>query len=232
MATKKKITRKELKEPDEFISTTTEVYRYVLNNWKYFLSGLIAVIIIVGVGFLWRAHIIRKEAAAFSMYHSIQVKMGKFEGKAATDSKICGNWDNLEKKFSDTPAAIYGLLQKSSCLIAHSDYKKSEMVIQKLLSNAKSPAVVKILSLLLKGYGLEEEKAYKEAEPVFEALLKDPNNFLKDTVRYHLYICQIRQGKREAAKKTLSGLKIERNSDFALPAILVKIKKAQMGIRG
>lgn len=231
MATKKKITRKELKEPDEFVSTTTEIYRYVLGNWKYFLSGLIAVAIFFGAGFLWRVHVIKKETEAFNLYHSIQVKMRRAEGKAMADSKVCGDWDYLEREFASTPAAIYGLLQKSSCLLAHNDYKKSEDAIQKLLSNTKSPAVVRVLSLLLKGYALEERKSYSEAEEVFKGLLENPDNFLRDTVRYHLYICQIRQGKRKTAKETLSRLNIVGGSDFALPVILVKIDKAKLGIR-
>ena len=231
MATKKKITRKELKEPDEFVSTTTEIYRYVLDNWKYFLSGLIAAVIIVGAGFIWRAHVIKRETEAFNLYHSIQLETQKTKGKTETSSKICDAWDKLERKFSGTPAAIYGLLQKSSCLLAHQDYKKSGEAIQKLLSDTKSPAVVRVLSLLLKGYALEEKKSYKEAEEVFKSLLEDPDNFLRDTVRYHLYICQLHQGKMEAAKVTLSGIRIMGDSDFALPIILVKIEKAKLGIK-
>ncbi len=230
MATKKKITRKELKEPDEFVSTTTEIYRYVLDNWKYFISGIISVAIVASVVFLWHAHVIRRETAAFALYHNIQVRTQQTKGETQTE-KICDAWDHLERKFSNTPAAIYGLLQKSSCLLAHQDYKKSGKAIQKLLSDTKSPVVVKVLSLLLKGYTLEEKKSYKEAEEVFRSLLKNPDNFLRDTVRYHLYICQLRQGKKDAAKKTLAALNIKGNSDFALPAILVKIKKAELGIK-
>jgi predicted negative regulator of RcsB-dependent stress response len=228
MATKKKITRKKLKEPDEFVSTTTELYQWILQNWKYFLAGMIVLILIAGGVFLWRTQTIKKEKNAFALYRAIQVKLVKTEAKGA---KICDDWKALIKNYRGTPAAVYAQLQESSCFLQHKAYDKSEAALQKLTKDPNTPAVVKVLSLLLKGYALEEKKAYKEAEEVFGNLLKDPANFLKDTTRYHLYICQLKLGKKETAKKTLSGLKITAGSDFALPVMLVKIEKAQLGIK-
>lgn len=228
MATKKKITRKELKKPDEFVSKTTEMYRYALENWKFFVSGLVIVAMILGVGYLWRRHVTQREAEAFTLYHRLQTQI---QQKVSASAKICDVWDRLEKTYPGTPAAIYGGLQKASCLLNHGKFKQSEDADQGLLNNAKSPAVVKFMAQLLKGYALEEKKAYKDAEGVFKDLLDNPNNFLKDTVRYHLYICQLRQGKKDAAKETLSKLKIRAGSDFALPVILVKIQKARMGLK-
>ncbi|RTZ90483.1 MAG: hypothetical protein DSY91_06340 [Deltaproteobacteria bacterium] len=227
MATKKKITRKKLKEPDEFVSTTTEIYQYVLKNWKYFVSGIVVLILIAGGVFLWRAETVKKEKAAFGLYHAIQIKVAKAEGKEA---KVCESWDTLIKNYGETPAAIYAQLQKASCQLKHKAFDQGETTVQKLLADKDTPAVVKVLSDLLKGYSLEEKKAYKEAGAVFESLLKNPENFLKDTTRYHLYLCQLKQGDKEAAKKTLSELKIGPGSDFALPVMLVKIEKAQLGI--
>ncbi len=228
MATKKKITRKELKKPDEFVSTTTEIYQYILRNWKFFASGLVVIAILMGVGFMWHRHAIRKEMAAFSLYHNIQIEMHKATRLRKT--ALCNAWDTLETKYPDTPAAVYGLLQKSSCLLEHGSKEGCIETVQKLLSDTKLPKVVKILSQLMKGYALEERRAYAQAEKVFANLLRDPDDFLKDTVRYHLYICQLRQGKKNMAKKTLSELKVNGNSDFALPVILVKIQKARLGI--
>jgi len=228
MATKKKITRKKLKEPDEFVSTTTEMYQWVLENWKYFLTGVVVLAIIVGGVFFWRYQKAQKEMAAFGLYHAIQVKVAKATDKTG---KACADWDMLMKSYPGTPAAVYGQLQKASCLLTHKDYDKSQAALKALLERADTPTVVKVLSRLLEGYGLEEKKAYKEAAEVFASLLKEPGNFLKDTVRYHLYICQLKQGKKEAAKETLAGLKIQGGSDFALPVMLVKIEKAQLGIK-
>ncbi len=228
MATKKKITRKKLKEPDEFVSTTTEIYQWVLENWKYVLSGIVVLAIIVGGVFFWRYQKAKKEMAAFGMYHAVQVKLEQSKDKTA---KVCGDWDQLLKAYPETPAAIYGQLQKASCLLTHKEYDKSDLTLKALLEKPDTPAVVKVMSELLEGYGLEEKRAYDKAEGVFAGLLRNPDNFLKDTVRYHLYICQLRQGKKEAAKKTLSGLKATSGSDFALPVILVKIEKAQLGLK-
>jgi len=228
MATKKKITRKELKKPDEFVSKTTELYQYALENWKFFVSGIVVIVLILGAGYLWRRHTIQKETAAFALYHQIQLETR--EAKASS-STICAAWDRLEKKYAGTPAAVYGILQKASCLLDHRKMKQSEETVRVLLEKEKSPAVVKFLAQLVEGYALEETKAYKDAARVFSSLLKNPDNFLKDTVRYHLYICQLRQGDREAAKKTLAGLKIRAGSDFALPVILVKIQKDRMGLK-
>ncbi len=228
MATKKKITRKELKKPDEFVSKTTELYQYALENWKFFVSGIVVIILILGVGYLWRRHKIQEETAAFALYHQIQLTS---QESKASSAKICDAWDRLEKRYAGTPAAVYGTLQKASCLLDHRMMKQSEKTARNLLENPEFPAVVKVLAELVEGYALEETKAYKDAASVFSDLLKNPDNFLKDTVRYHLYICQLRQGNKAAAKKTLAGLKIRAGSDFALPVILVKIQKDRMGIK-
>ncbi len=232
MATKKKITRKELKKPDEFVSKTTELYRYALENWRFFAAGLIVIALVIGGGFLWHRHKIQRETTAFSLYHKIYLRTQAKNPKVKTpDGKLCKEWDLLEKRYPETPAAIYGLLQESSCFLMHRDIKDCEATTQTLLANAATPGVVRFLSLLLKGYALEEKKAYAGAEKVFKGLLNDPNNFLKDTVLYHLFICQLRQGKKAAAKKTLSSLKVGGDTDLALPVILVKIQKARLGIK-
>jgi len=85
MATKKKITRKELKKPDEFVSKTTELYRYALENWKFFVSGLIIAALILGMGYMWRRHAIHRETAAFAMYHRLQLQAQK---EASSTAKI------------------------------------------------------------------------------------------------------------------------------------------------
>ena len=228
MATKKKITRKKLKEPDEFVSTTTEIYQWVLDNWIYFLSGVLVIAIIVGGVFFWRYQNEKREMAAFGLYHAIQVKVSRAD---AADAKACAGWDALLKGYAGTPAAVYGRLQKASCLLSRGDDAGCEATLKELMEMSDAPSMVKVMARLLKGYGLEEKKDYKGAEGVFSALLNSPDNFLKDTVRYHLYLCQMKQGKKDAAKKTLAGLKIKSGSDFALPVMLVKIEKAQLGIK-
>ena len=32
------------------------VYQYALENWKFFVSGIVVIILILGVGYLWRRH--------------------------------------------------------------------------------------------------------------------------------------------------------------------------------
>ncbi len=230
MATKKKITRKELKKPDEFVSKTTELFRYMQDNWKFFVSGLLVVFIAAGVGFLWHRHAVKRETAAFTLYHNILLKT-RTNGAAARKAKVCADWTLLEKQYPGTPAAVYGLLQEASCFLNHHEYQKCEATIRQLSKDSKTPGIVSFLSRVLEGYALEEKKQYAGAEKVFSGLMGDPNNFLKDTVRYHLFLCQLRQGKKEAAKKTLAGLKIQPKTDFALPVILVKIQKARLGIQ-
>jgi len=230
MATKKKISRKKLKEPDEFVSTTTQILEYVSDNWKVFVAGGVVLLLVAGGVFMWRAGKIKTDKKAFALYHVIQKEAAAPSNKDKAPASACGAWDKLKNKFPGTPAAMYGTLRQTACFIENRAYQKGVEEAASLLQNTEAPGVVRVLALFLKGCGLEEKKAYGEAELAFQTLLKDPENFLKDTTRYHLYLCQLNKGDKKKAKATLAGLKLEAGSDFPLPPILIKIDKARLGL--
>jgi len=230
MATKKKISRKKLREPDEFVSTTTQILEYVSDNWKVSVSMGVVLLLIVGGVFMWRSNRAKKEQKAFALYHVIQSEMHVPQKTNQPTVKICSNWDKLEKDFQGTSAAMYGTLQQMACLIEGRAYEKGVNKAASLLQNTSAPGVVRVLALFLRGCGLEEKKAYREAEAAFQALLKDPENFLKDTTRYPLYLCQLNKGDKKKARATLAGLKLEAGSDFPFPPILIRIDKARLGL--
>jgi hypothetical protein len=230
MATKKKISRKKLREPDEFVSTTTQILEYVSDNWKVFVAGGVVLLLVVGGVFMWRAGKIKTDKKAFALYHVIQKETTAPSKTDQTAVSVCGAWDKLKNKFPGTPAAMYGALRQTACFIENRAYQKGVEEAASLLQNRGTPGVVRVLALFLKGCGLEEKKAYREAEAAFQALLKDPENFLKDTTRYHLYLCQLNKGDKKKAKATLAGLKLEAGSDFPFPPILIRIDKARLGL--
>ena len=230
MATKKKISRKKLKEPDEFVSTTTQILEYVSDNWKVFVSGGVVLLLVVGGVFMWRASKIKNEKKAFALYHVIQTETRAPAKKDKAAVSACGDWDKLKSKFPGTPAAMYGTLQQTACFIEGRTYQKGVEEAASLLQDTAAPGVVRVLALFLKGCALEENKAYGKAEAAFQTLLKDPDNFLKDTTRYHLYLCQLNKGDKKKARATLAGLKLEAGSDFPFPPILIKIDKARLGL--
>jgi predicted negative regulator of RcsB-dependent stress response len=176
MATKKKISRKKLREPDEFVSTTTQILEYVSDNWKVSVSMGVVLLLIVGGVFMWRSNRAKKEQKAFALYHVIQSEMHVPQKTNQPTVKICSNWDKLEKDFQGTSAAMYGTLQQMACLIEGRAYEKGVNKAASLLQNTSAPGVVRVLALFLRGCGLEEKKAYRKAEKAF----KETSKPLKD----------------------------------------------------
>ena len=65
MAVKKKIIKKKLKEPDEFISFTDHAFRFISRHYKRIITGVVILGVLLAAFFLFQKWEEKKEAEAY-----------------------------------------------------------------------------------------------------------------------------------------------------------------------
>jgi predicted negative regulator of RcsB-dependent stress response len=104
---KRRLTRKEVKQPDQFVSSSVQVITWTKSHTKQFLYGAIGTIVVVGLvtGWsIWQKQ--RRQQAERLLYEAVKVfnNVNKSVQKPTTEQTI-GHLQNLIQNYSRTPAA-------------------------------------------------------------------------------------------------------------------------------
>jgi len=189
---KKKVSRsrkRDLNEPDEFISFWTKVFGWISEYKLMFSSalGVIVVIIIVIMGMLY--FIKKSEDKAFALLQ---------RGIINYQTELKNN--NLEKVFLDVQKDFQLILDNYSnrnggklasfiyaniCYTAK-DYDKAIELYKKSLPNFNDELFIKDLILNGLGYSYKAKKDFKTAAKYFEIIASSPDYTIKDEALFNL----------------------------------------------
>jgi len=187
---KKKMTRKELlNEPDEFISFSSRLLSFIAIykiQILYFLCALVLIgIVLSGYGYFSR----KAEREAFAMLQ-----------KAKTDYELSLKKNSPEKALNEVKDDFIKIMEKYSgnrggkmagLELANVYYKAGDMDSSieqyvKALKAFNDDKAVKCQILSSLGYAYEAKNDLKSAVNHFEAIVSEPDNFLKDEALFNL----------------------------------------------
>lgn len=212
---KKKYTRKELRQPDEFISFSNKAWKWAQENTKGLVAGAVVFLLIFGAVTLWRnvAEKRRVEATdklAHAMEIYSQMVIPNAAKVAKTDDGI-PRFSTRKEKLAATQAELTkvakagsGALQRSALLLRAStridqgQYADAVKDYQAVLEREAHPELRRVA---LEGlvYAYEGQKSWAKA---LDATKKLPQ---KDEARFRALYHQARimaaQGKKPEAKK-------------------------------
>ena len=189
---KKKVSRsrkRDLNEPDEFISFWTKVFRWI-SEYKLIFSialGVMVVVIIIISGMVY--FIKKSEDKAFAL---LQQEIVNYQTKLKTNTPETACLD-VEKDFqlimdkysNRAGGKLAGFIYANMCYAAK-DYDKAIELYNKSLINFNHELFIKDLILNGLGYAYLSKKDFKTAAKYFEIIASDPNYKIKDEALFNL----------------------------------------------
>lgn len=205
MAKKKRITRKELlKEPDEFYTHSSRLFRYILEHKMQFVYGLAGVfalaIIISGVQYFSN----RSENMAFALldqgFAKYQVIVQKKKAKEARKEVETDFLNILDKYSGKDGGKIARLIYANICYKA-GDFDKAIELYARSLKDFEGKPFIKTLALKGLGYSHEGKEDYQTAATYFDKVASAPDSKQKDEALFHLGLIYAEIGDHPKSKE-------------------------------
>jgi len=187
------VTRKELlKEPDEFISTTSSIMKWIRENPGRCAAalGILALILVVGFGlYFWKNH---REQAAMSAYI-----------KAGSDQKLVSE---VAADYTDTKAGKLSKLRLAGLAYAKGDTAEAVKNAGEFIDTWGSEDILVYQAMLIMARAYMDRKEPAKALPSLETCIAGGQGVIKQEALYYKAMALKAQGMNKEAARTLSDL--------------------------
>ncbi len=181
MATRVKIKRKDLKEPDQFISTTDVVVAYFSQHKKVLVSGIVAfalvVLGIIGMRYNDEVKSLRMESLYFEME---KVR----NAKGLQSEKVTDKMEKLLTEFSEGQQKQRATLMLADEFYRTLKYDRAISLYQGLLGSTRPGQISHQLASTGMAYSLEGKKDYKQAIAAYKTIIENPSGY----PLFHIYL--------------------------------------------
>lgn len=204
----KKIKRKDLKSPDQFVSYTTKAFNYAVEKRNVFLPVILALIgiaLVVYIGNQWYAHTSGKASALLGdgmklLSEQRQPGPGGAQQEAKkTPEERCAaageKFKELTEKYSGSGAAGLARITWASCLYETGKTDEALTLYGKFLETARSGDP--LLPLVQEGmaYAYETKGEDDKALEMFKLLAEGDKKPSTDAALYHLAMLHKKAGR-------------------------------------
>jgi tetratricopeptide (TPR) repeat protein len=221
MAGKKKIIKKKLKEPDEFISFTDHAFRFISRHSKRILTGGVILLVILVAFFLFQKWEGKKEAeasqtfgAALEIYQTLNSPYR--EGAPADYKSLQEKFDEVITKFPRTSSGKLALLYKGNIHLGLGEFDEAIKAYQTFLQKAGKEKLYTYLATEGLGYAYEGKKDYEKAAEAYERTLEMGEGPQVANAYLNKGRCYEKLGKKKEALESYKGfLKVSPKSMMA-----------------
>ena len=224
----KKITKKKLKEPDEFITLTQKSLLFIEAHLKKVVSaGIIIVVVVLGLVFfqIWEkkkeAEASQKLSVAMEVYQ--RVSSPYREGSPSEYKNALGSFDEVIKQFPGTSAGNFSLLYKGNIHFKLGEFDEAIKAYQAFLEKAGKEQLYRLFALEGLGYAYEGKKEVAKAIDAYQQIVAMGETFQSGDAYLSLGRCYERLGKnKEALENYNAYLKTAKTSEIT-NAVLRKV---------
>lgn len=204
MKVKKKITKKKLKQPDEFISFTEKTYRFVSHHLKKIAIGLIVLLAMLSSFFLLQMWNQKKEDAANQKFMIAleayqRVSSSYREGSVEEFKKALDGFEEVIKDYSKTLSGKQALIYKGRIHLHLGEFDEAIQAYNAFLKNAGKEKLYKLFAFEGMGYAFEGKKEYEKAVNAYLEVLKLGDRYNWAGIHLNLARCYERLGKKSEA---------------------------------
>ncbi len=177
MKVKKKIIKKKLKRPDEFISFTERSLTFILQHKKkILLIGILAVLLLLGL-YLFQSWERRKEEEAAEKFHQAMEKYQRAtspykEGEVQELKRLLEEFDEIQSLFPRTSSGRFSILYKGNLYLRLNEFDEAIKAYQTFLKKAKKEKLYRFFALEGLGYAYEGKKEFEKALEAYQEILK------------------------------------------------------------
>ncbi len=177
MAGKRKVIKKKLKEPDEFISLTEHAFRFIGRHYRRMIM-VGAILAVLGIAFfLFQKWEEKKEAEAsrllgLAMEAYAMAESPYREGSSADLKSLRERFDELVGKFPRTSSGKLSLLYKGNLHLRSGEFDNAVKAYETFLRKSGKERLYRLLAMEGLGYAYEGKKDCEKAIEIFQKMLE------------------------------------------------------------
>jgi tetratricopeptide (TPR) repeat protein len=177
MAGKKKIIKKKLKEPDEFISFTDHAFRFISRHYRRIITGGVILGVVLAAFFLFQKWEEKKEAEAYQSFGAALEVYQRLdspyrEGSPADFKGLIEKFDGVITKFSRTSSGKLSLLYKGNLHLKLGEFDEAMKAYETFLQKIGKERLYRLLAMEGLGYAHEGKKEYEKAIEAYGGMLE------------------------------------------------------------
>lgn len=224
MAKRRRIPKKKLKEPDEFISTTARMITWTVENLKLLLIGIVIGALVVLSLVFWRIRARNREVEALDVFYRASEMLISAEDPSSKGyQEAIDELERIQRDYSHTDVVQLAQLQLGQGFLNSKQYDRAVETYRKFLDSNPREGLYRLLALQNLGYAYEGQGDYQKALDSFQSLVAKGESFLQPWGYLNVSRCYEKLGKREEALKTYR-IFLEKFPDSAMtPMIKGKI---------
>ena len=228
MTRTRKIIKKKLKEPDEFITLTERTYHFLTQHSKPVIACVIIVLVIVSAIFFYQRWEKKKEGNAYQLFavaaETYQATSSPYrEAPPGQYKMVLEKFDEIIAKFPRTSAGKLSTLFKGNLHLQLGEFEEAIKSYNAFLQKAGREKLYRIFALEGLGYSYEEKKDYENALSAYQKIGEMGETFESASAYLGMGRCYEKLGKnKEAIENYKNFVKIAKKSNET-NAVLRKI---------
>lgn len=165
----RKITRKELREPDQFHTMSERVIEYLIEHRNKFYAAISFVVLVIVVACGWYFYGLHYENGADRLYSSaFNAYSGNVNKDTAAYTTAAGMYGEITEKYPKSRAATLSYYNMGNIYYNLREFDKSIDAYTAFLERSSEDNVLTSLAYYGMGYCYEEMENYEEALKSFE----------------------------------------------------------------
>jgi tetratricopeptide (TPR) repeat protein len=225
----RKITRKELREPDQFHTMSETIVEYLIEHRNKFYAATSFIVLVIVVLCGWYFYGLHYEKNADKLYSSaFNAYSGNVKKDSAAFSNAVGMYREITEKYPKSRAATLSFYNMGNIYYNLEELDKSIEAYKAFLERSSDGNVLTSLAYYGLGYCYEEKEDYEEAIKSFE----NSNSFIVGThftVINYSNIARIYEKMKRPEKAMEYYERVVEQADDPFMKILVKRKMATLG---
>jgi tetratricopeptide (TPR) repeat protein len=228
MVSGKKIIRKKLREPDEFISVTERAYLFISHRSKSIAVGGMVVLILLLAIFLFQRWGEKKEENAYQMFSLAaeayqSVSNPNREASLQEYKNVLEKFNEVITKFPRTSSGKLSILYKGNIHLQLNEFDEAAKAYESFLQKAGKEKLYRSFAMEGLGYAYEGKKDYEKAVNAFQKNIELGESFQLADTYLGMGRCYEKMGKnKEALENFRNFIKVSQKSNMT-NAILRKI---------
>ncbi|MGZ3567485.1 MAG: tetratricopeptide repeat protein [Thermodesulfobacteriota bacterium] len=220
MASARKIIKKKLKEPDEFVTLTERAYLFINDHFKPIAGGGIAVLILVLLFLLFQRWERGNEENAFQMLNAAvetyqMVSSPYREGSAQEYKNVLEKFNEVATKFPRSLSGKLAILYQGNIDLRLGEFDQAIQAYESFLQKGGKEGLYRSFAMEGLGYSYEGKKDYEKAINAYRREVELDENFQLASAYLGLGRCYEKLGKtKEAVENYRSFMKVSQKSEM------------------
>jgi tetratricopeptide (TPR) repeat protein len=228
MARIRKISKKKLREPDEFISFTEKIYIFVKRYFKGIaIGGIIVLTIILSILFYQRWEKENEEEAnrKFNIAVEMYQRVGSLyrEGSPSELKEVLEKFDEVITRYSRTTSGKLSLLYKGNILLRLGEFDEATKSFQIFLKKAGKERLYRLFAWEGLGYSYEGKKSYEKAIQAYQKITEEGESYELSNAYLNMGRCYEKLGKTKEALENYKAFLKESPKSLMTNTVLRKI---------